>query len=157
LSSAPRYFDAHFFLPAPHFVWSSGGGSMAATSDATQPSTLVSAVAVSSSERQSFGVFASSFSKQPFAGTVPPSNLIFTLVTHSLALGSAGLPGVSASASHLSRPAAVLAMQVVLAARHFACWADAGASGTSTRAIASAVAIERIVGRIISTPLVPPV
>jgi hypothetical protein len=43
-----------------------------------------------------------------------------------LALGSGGLPGVSARASHSSDPAAFLAMQSVLPARHLACCAGAG-------------------------------
>src|SRR5262245_23507177 len=118
---------------------------MAATSAATQLSTTVSAAAVSSNVRQSFGFFASSFSKQPLAGVLPPSNLAWTLVTQSLAFGSAGLPGVSARASHLSNPAAFLAMQPVLPARHLACWADAGAAGTSSSIVTSAVPNERVV------------
>src|SRR5262245_59663920 len=85
LSSAARYFDAHFFLLAPHFVWSRGGGSMATTSAATQASTAVSAAPVLSTVGQSFGTLLSSFSKQPLAGSSPPSNLVWALVTQSLA------------------------------------------------------------------------
>src|SRR5262245_55525695 len=102
---------------------------MAATIAVTQSSPAVSAASVLSTVGQSFGTLLSSFAKQPLAGVLPPSNLARTLVTQSLALGSAGLPGVSARASHLSSPAAFLAMQPVLPARHFACWADAGAAG----------------------------
>jgi hypothetical protein len=93
---------------------------------------------------QSFGTLLSSFSKQPLAGTSPPSNLVWALVTQSLAFGSPGLPGVSARASHLSNPAAFFAMQAVLPARHFACWADEGAAGKS-RSVTSAVPIELLV------------
>ena len=125
---------------------------MAATSVATQASTAASAVTVSSNVRQSFGFFASSFAKQPLVASRPPSNFALTLVMHPSAFGSAGLPGVSARASHLSNPVAFFAMQLVLPARHFACWADAGASGTSTSVIASVVTIERAVGRSISHP-----
>src|SRR5262245_53409198 len=130
---------------------------MAATSDATQASTALSAAAVSSTVRQSFGLLLSSLSKQPFVGSLPPSNLVRVLVTQSLALGSASLPGISASASHLSNPAAFLAMQAVLPARHLACWADAGSAAKSSSAIPSAVTIERIVVVSISTLLLPPV
>src|SRR5262245_21705920 len=115
---------------------------MAATSAATQVSTAVSAATVSSTVRQSFGPLLSSFSKQPLAGVLPPSNLVRTLVAQPLASGSAGLPGVSARASHLSNPVAFLAMQPVLPARHFACWADAGAAGKSSSTVTSAVPIE---------------
>src|SRR5262245_5846530 len=144
LSRPATYFDAHFFLPAPHFVAVIGGalGSMAATSAATQVSTAVSAATVSSTVRQSFGPLLSSFSKQPLAGVLPPSNLVRTLVAQPLASGSAGLPGVSARASHLSNPVAFLAMQPVLPPRHFACWADAGAAGKSSSTVTSAVPIE---------------
>src|SRR5262249_28563411 len=65
LSSAVRYFDAHFFLPAPHFVCSSGGGSIVATIAATQSSTAVSAAPVLWTVGQSFGSLLSSFAKQP--------------------------------------------------------------------------------------------
>src|SRR5262245_38230602 len=105
---------------------------MAAAIAATQVSTAVSAAAVLSTVGQSFGTLLSSFSKQPLAGSSPPANLVWTLVTQSLAFGSAGLPGVSASASHLSKPAAFLAMQPVLPARHLACWADAGQPARAT-------------------------
>src|SRR5262245_13087907 len=118
---------------------------MAATSAATQASTAVSAATVSPTVGQSFGTLLLSFSKQPLAGLSPPSNFAWTLVTQSLALGSAGLPGVSARASHLSNPAAFLAMQPVLPARHLACWADAGAAGTSSSIVTSAVPNERVV------------
>src|SRR5262245_3075575 len=118
---------------------------MAATSAATQASTAVSAAAVSSTVGQSFGTLLSSFSKQPLGGVLPPSNLARTLVTQSLALGSAGLPGVSARASQLSNPSAFLAMQPVLPARHLACWADAGAAGKSSSTVKSAVPIDRLV------------
>src|SRR5262245_28158486 len=116
---------------------------MAATSAATQVSTAVSAAAVSSNVRQSFGTLLSSLSKQPLTSVLPPSNLVCTLVTQSLALGSFGLPGVSARASHLSNPTAFLAMQRVFPARHLACWADAGAAGKSSNTVTSAVPIER--------------
>src|SRR5262249_14431158 len=51
---------------------SSGARSMAPTNDATQLSTAVSADPVSSKVMQSFGFLFSSFSKQPFAGSMPP-------------------------------------------------------------------------------------
>src|SRR5262245_50728750 len=63
--------------------------------------------------------------------------LIWTLVTQSLAFRSGSLPGVSARTSHLNNPAAFLAMQPVLPARHFACWADAGAAGKSSSTVTS--------------------
>src|SRR5215510_10220127 len=97
-----------------------------------QVSTAISAAPVLSTVGQSFGTLLSSFSKQPLAGSSPPLNLVWTLVTQSLAFGSGGLPGVSARASHLSNPTAFLAMQPVLPARHFGCWADTGAAGTSS-------------------------
>src|SRR5215831_1084765 len=115
---------------------------MAATIAVTQSSTAVSAASVLSMVGQSFGTLLSSFAKQPLAGATPP-NLVWTLVTQSLPFRSAGLPGVSARASHLSSPAAFLAMQPVLPARHFACWADAGAAGKSSSTVTtSAVPIE---------------
>jgi len=46
------------------------------------------------------GSTLSSFSKQPLAGSTPPSNLAVTLVIQSLAFGFAGLPGVPANCSH---------------------------------------------------------
>jgi hypothetical protein len=52
---------------------------------------------VSLNVRQSFGLLFSSFSKQPFVGSMPPSNLVMTFVTQSFAFGSAILPGVSES------------------------------------------------------------
>src|SRR5262249_18392435 len=107
-------------------------------------STAVSAASVLSTVGQSFGTLLSSFAKQPLASSSSPPNLVWTLVTQSLAFGSAGLPGVSARASHLSNPAAFLAMAAGLPARHFACWADAGAAGKS-RSVTSAVPIERLV------------
>jgi len=51
---------------------------MAPTNDATQLSTAVSADPVSSKVMQSFGFLFSSFSKQPLAGSTPPSNLAMT-------------------------------------------------------------------------------
>src|SRR5262249_18182060 len=126
---------------------------MAATSDATQPSTAVSVVVVSPNETQSFGFFASSFPKQPFVGSRPPVNLVRTLVSQPLASGSGGLPGLSASASHLRRPAAFLAMQLALLARTFAGWADGGALAGPSSVIPRPAAIERIVDRIIPPPL----
>jgi hypothetical protein len=90
------FLATHFFLLTPHFVWSMLPGSMPATSAATQLSTAVSAEAVSSKLRQSFGTLFSSFSKHPFVGSGVPSNLFSALVTQSEAFGSASLPGVSA-------------------------------------------------------------
>src|SRR5262249_57739917 len=86
-----------------------------------------------------------SLARPALAGVLAPWNLARTLVTQSLALGSAGLPGVSARASHLSNPAAFLAMHPVLPARHLACWADARAAGTRSSTVTSAVPIERLV------------
>src|SRR6185503_15714932 len=108
-------------------------------------STAVSAEPVLSKVMQSFPALFSSFSKQPLAGSAPPSNLSWTLVTHPPALGSVGLPGVSANPSHLSNPAAFLDMHLVLLAMHFACCADPGAAQTNTSPITSTVRIERVI------------
>jgi hypothetical protein len=120
-------------------------GSIAATNAPTQLSTAASADAVSSNEMQSFGTLFSSFSKQPFVGSMPPSNLPITLVTQSFAFGSATLPGVSESWWHLIKPVPFLDMHFVLPARHFVCtWAAAGAPCRSVSA-SPAVTIARIV------------
>src|SRR5262245_28421697 len=115
---------------------------MAPTIDATHASTAFSPAVVSSWVMQSLPFLFSSFSKQPFVASIPPSNLSSTLVTQ---VGSATLPGVSAVCSHLSNPAAFLDMHFVLPARHFACWAEAKPPHVSIRAITSAVTIERVV------------
>jgi len=118
---------------------------MVETSVLTQASMVVSTDPVSSKLMQSVGFLFSSFSKQPLAGSVPPSNLRMTLVTQSLALGSGTLPGVSASCSHLINPVPFFDEHLVLPARHFACWADAGASPMNSNATANAVTNARIV------------
>jgi hypothetical protein len=118
---ALKYFETHFFLPAPHFVCVIGAGSIASTNAATQLSTRTSVEAVSLKLRQSLGFLFSSFSKQPFVGSTPPSYLPMTFVWQSFAFGSAGLPGVSASCSHLMSPVPFFDMHLVLPAKHFAC------------------------------------
>src|SRR6185503_5530486 len=118
---------------------------MSATTCATQASTALSPGPVSSKVMQSFPGLLSSFSKQPLDGSIPPSNLATTLSTQPAALGSATLPGVSDAAWHLSNPAPFFDMHFVFPARHFACWADAGAPHTSSSAITSAVTIERVI------------
>jgi hypothetical protein len=67
------------------------------TNDPTQLSIACSADAVSSIVTQPFGFLFSSFSKQPFVWSTPPSNFPTTLSTHPSALGSLNLPGVSDS------------------------------------------------------------
>jgi hypothetical protein len=118
---ALKYFETHFFLPAPHFVWSIGAGSMACTNAATQLSTTASAATVSSNVMQSLPVLPSSFSKQPFVGSTPPSNLPTALSTQPFVFGTGGFPGVSASCSHLMRPVPFFDMHLVLPAKHFVC------------------------------------
>src|SRR5262249_10125947 len=118
LRTETRYFATHFFLPTPHFVCIVGAGSMAPRSDVTQSSTAVSAGSVASPGLQSLFVLFSSFPKQPLVGSGMPWNLPSTFGTQ---LGSAALPGVSAISSHLSSPAAFVAMHFTLPARHFAC------------------------------------
>src|SRR5262249_34707157 len=88
---------------------------------ATQLSTSASTDAVSSSVSQSLPLLFSSFSKQPFVASAPPSNLAFTLSTHPLVFGSAGLPGVCASCWHLRRPATLPAMHFFLDTPHLLC------------------------------------
>jgi len=88
---------------------------------ATQLSTAFSAVDVSSKVMQSLPLLFSSFSKQPFVGSTPPSNLPMTFVWQPFALGSAGLLGVSANCSHLMRPVPFFDMHLVLPAKHFVC------------------------------------
>jgi hypothetical protein len=68
----------------------------AASTLVTKSSTLVSSAAVSSVVRHAgfdggFGGFASSFAKQPLAGSAPPSNLAFALATHSSNFAGSGL------------------------------------------------------------------
>src|SRR5262249_3944953 len=141
-----RSFDTHFFLPAPHFVWVIGAGSIACTNDPTQLSTAASAAPLSPDVMQSFPGLFSSFAKQPLLGSAPPENLPSTLVTQSFALGSAGLPGVSASVSHLSNPVALLDMHFVFPATHFFCtWADAEPPHANVSVNTSAVTIERVI------------
>jgi len=86
---------------------------------ATQLSTPASAEDVSSKLMQSLLLLFSSFSKQPLAGSTPPSNFVIAFVRQLLAFGSAGLPGVSASCSHLMRPVPFFDMHLVLPAKHF--------------------------------------
>jgi hypothetical protein len=132
-------------LPAPHFVWSSGAGSIAATKAPTQLSTASPAEPVSSNEMQSLPTLFSSFSKQPLAGSTPPFHLIVALSTQAFAFGSGILPGVSASCSHLIRPVPNFDMHFVLPARHFVCWADAALADSTIRPRASPATIERTV------------
>jgi hypothetical protein len=123
----------HFTLPALHLLCVGGGGgrSTAATNAATHESTLASAEAVSSNVTQSLPALLSSFSKQPFDGVAPPSNLALAFVTHEFAFGSFGLPGVRASWLHLRSPPALFAMHLSLLAAHLLCTAFAGAVASS--------------------------
>ncbi len=74
------------------------------TTSSTQFSTMPCNVAVSLVTSQSFGFTASSFATHPRVGSAPPLNFASALSTHMFAFGSVGLPGVSASWWHLSRP-----------------------------------------------------
>jgi hypothetical protein len=89
-----KYFETHFFLPAPHFVWSIVPGSIASTNPATQSSTRSSVEPVSSKLMQSLGFLFSSFSKQPFVGSRPPVYFAVALSMQAFAFGSFGLFGV---------------------------------------------------------------
>src|SRR5262249_27661433 len=76
---------------------------------ATRSSTQFSASALPVSESvvawQSFGFFASSLAKQPFAGTAPPVYFAAALSTQPFVFGSMGFPGLWVSLRHLSSPA----------------------------------------------------
>jgi hypothetical protein len=141
-----RYFDTHFFFPAPHLVWVISPGSIASTNAATQLSTAASAEAVSLKVMQSFGFLFSSFSKQPLVGSTPPSNFATTLSTQLLALGSGVFPGVSASWWHLIRPVPFLDMHLVLPATHFACCANAVPPCSSITESATVTSVRNIMG-----------
>lgn len=118
---------------------------MAATNAATQLSIAASADAVSFKVMQSFGTLFSSFSKHPFVGSTPPSNLATTLSRQPPALGSGTLPGVSASCSHLISPVPFLDEHLFFPAKHFACWANAASPCASNIVIAKADTSERII------------
>src|SRR5262245_33661873 len=90
---------------------------MASTSVSTQSSTTISAAGKSLNVMQSFGDLFSSFSKQP----VGPENLSTALPMQLSKFGSAGLLGVSAFCSHLSRAPAFFDMHLFLPAMHLPC------------------------------------
>ena len=75
---------------------------------ATNASTFASRAAVSSKVKHGPSLFASSFSNQPFVGSVPPSNLPVALARQSVRT----VPHLSGSfwhfSRHFSRPAAFL-------------------------------------------------
>src|SRR5262249_9179856 len=114
-----------------------------ATRSATQSSASACTLGEAVGLWQSFGFFASSFAKQPFAGSSPPVYFATALSTQPFVFGSVGFPGVWASWRHLSSAARYLAMQPVLPARHLACWGDAGAAGKSSSTVTSAGPSER--------------
>ena len=92
---------------------------MSATNAPTQLSTAASAVSVSPVGGQSLPFAFSSYSKQPFVESLPPSNLLTTFALQAVV--SLDLPGVSTVSSHVSSPVAFLDMHFVLPARHIAC------------------------------------
>src|SRR5262249_12902019 len=132
-------FARHLILPAPHLLWRPG--SMAATQSATQPSIADSRSAASSKVKQSLGcffelLFFSSSSKQPFAGSAPPSNFALALSRQFFAFRSVGLPGVLARRAHFSSSLTVLETHDVFPARHRACAACVGWGASAAGAAA---------------------
>src|SRR5262249_27847880 len=132
-------FARHLILPAPHLLCRPG--SMAATQSATQPSIADSRSAASSKVKQSLGcffelLFFSSFSKQPVAGSAPPSNFALALSRQFFAFRSVGLPGVLARRPHFSRPLTVLETHDVFPARQRACPACVGWGASAAGAAA---------------------
>src|SRR5262245_4045035 len=94
--------------------------SRAAMAVVTHASTSSSIAAESpSGGRQSLRDLFSSFAKQPFAGSSPPSNFARTLSMQPLVFGSSGFPGFCAFSWHLRRPLTLLAMHFFLPAPHF--------------------------------------
>src|SRR5262249_57714151 len=90
-----------------------------ATRSATQFSASACTVGESVVLWQSFGFFASSFAKQPFAGSSPPPYFPTALSTQPFVFGSVGFPGVWASLRHLSRAARYFDAHFFLPAPHF--------------------------------------
>src|SRR4029077_1629852 len=80
-----------------------------------------------------FELLFSSFSKQPFAGSAPPSNFALALSGQFLAFGSVGLPGVLARRSHFSSSLTFLETHDVFPARHRACAACAGRGASAVK------------------------
>src|SRR5262245_37465888 len=90
-----------------------------ATRSPTQSSASAFTVGESVVLWQSFGFFASSFAKQPFAASAPPVYFASALSTQPFVFGSVGFPGVWASRRHLSSPARYFAAHFFLPAPHF--------------------------------------
>jgi len=74
-----------------------GGLLTVSTRSLTQLSTRPCSVEESFVNWQSFGLFASSFAKQPFVGSTPPVYLATALSRQAFVFGSVGFPGVWAS------------------------------------------------------------
>lgn len=90
-----------------------------ATRSATQSSARPRTVAESFMCWQSFGSFASSFAKQPLAGSPPPVYFATALSTQPFVFGSLGFPGVWASRRHFKRAARYFDTHFFLPAPHF--------------------------------------
>src|SRR5262249_28373699 len=95
------------------------GAAATGTRSSTPSSTSAFTVGESVVLWQSFGFFASSFMKQPFAGSSPPVYFATALSTQPFVFGSAGFPGVWASLRHLSRAARYFDAHFFLPAPHF--------------------------------------
>src|SRR5262249_42700355 len=92
-----------------------------------ESSTMASRAAVFPVVEQSFGIFASSFAKQPLLGTAPPSNLSVALVMQSAKFGFMFCPGVSAFWWHLRTLFSFFATHFFFPTSHFDC-VDSGLS-----------------------------
>src|SRR5262245_8621029 len=90
-----------------------------ATRSSTQSSASAFTVGESVVLWQSFEFLASSFAKQPFAGSPPPLYFAIALSTQPFVFGSVGFPGVWASLRHLSSPARYFDAHFFLPAPHF--------------------------------------
>src|SRR5262245_49820469 len=90
-----------------------------ATRSSTQSSTSAFTVGESVVLWQSFGALASTFAKQPLAGSSPPVYFATALSTQPFAFGSVGFPGVWASLRHLSSALRYFDAHFFLLAPHF--------------------------------------